>query len=61
MHIEVTENYWQYTSTTVPETTKADIQTTIVSKAPLILGSACGALALGVAFLIFRLVIIKKK
>ena len=59
MYIDVTENYWQYTSTTMPETTKADIQTTVVSKAPLILGSACGVLALGVAFLIFKL--IKKK
>lgn len=61
MHIEVTENYWQYTSTTMPETTKADIQTAVVSKAPLILGSVCGVLALGVAFLIFKLIILKKR
>ena len=58
MHIEITENYWQYTTTKVPETTEKVVQED-GSKAPIILGSACGVLALGVAFLIFML--IKKK
>lgn len=58
MHIEITENYWQYTTTKVPETTEKVVQED-GSKAPIILGSVCGVLALGVAFLIFML--IKKK
>ena len=56
MYIDVTENYWQYTTTTVPETTQGSVQNIVVSKAPVILGSACGVLALGVAFLIFKLI-----
>ncbi len=57
MHIEITENYWQYTTTTttVPETSEYDGESG-VPKAPLILGSACGVLAVGVAFLIFMLI-----
>lgn len=56
MYIDVTENYWQYTTTTVPETTQGSVQNIVASKAPIILGSACGVLALGVAFLIFKLI-----
>lgn len=55
MHIEITENYWQYTTTTVPETSEYDGEPG-VPKAPLILGSTCGVLAVGVAFLIFKLI-----
>ncbi len=57
MYIEVTENYWQST-TTKPVVTDAE-NAQGVNKAPIALGSVCGVLAVGVAFLIFML--IKKK
>lgn len=53
MHIEVTENYWQYT-TTQPVSQEQEVQE--VSKAPIVLGAVCGVLAVGVAFLIFMLI-----
>lgn len=56
LHIEVTENYWQYT-TTLP--ISSDDAEEGGSKAPIVLGAACGVLAVGVAFLIFM--IIKKR
>ncbi len=57
MHIEITENYWQYTTTTtaVPETSEYDGEAGFL-KAPVILGSVCGVLVVGVAFLIFMLI-----
>ncbi len=50
--IEVTENYWQYTS--VPTTSAAAEEGG--SKAPVILGASCAVLAVGVAFLVFLLI-----
>ena len=57
MHIEVTENYWQYT--TVPETSQSDEQLSSASKVQIVLGSICGVLAIGVAIIVIKL--IKKK
>ena len=55
MHIEVTENYWQYT-TTEPTTEQ---ETGELPVAQIALGAGCAVLSVGVAFLIFML--IKKK
>lgn len=55
LQIEVTENYWQYTTT---EPTTAD-ETQEMPTASIALGAVCAVLAVGVAFLIFML--IKKK
>ncbi len=55
LHIEVTENYWQYT-TAQPTSAEENAES---SKAPVVLGAACAVLAVGVAFLIFM--IIKKR
>lgn len=54
MYIEVTENYWQYT--TVPETSQSDEQGSSVPKVQIVLGSACGVLAIGIAIMIFKLI-----
>ncbi len=53
LQIEVTENYWQYTTTQV-QTANAD--EVAGSKATVVLGAACAVLAVGVAFLIFMLI-----
>lgn len=55
LQIEVTENYWQYT-TAQPTSAAENAES---SKAPIVLGAACAVLAVGVAFLIFM--IIKKR
>lgn len=53
--VEVTENYTEYTEPTTSQAEEAPKS----NKAPIVLGSICGVLAIGVAFLV--VVIIKKK